>query len=140
MKRVTGALAQGGSKTGGSLTQKSVETDHIVMHVVHHVKRVAEEGIIHKGVAPHHRAHHAHVAVHSFEASTLCSTSGSPLSSDIIVLSYRVSGQSGRISGISNPASVVRHPDGWVLYQIRPDGIGGSTPPSVIMGIGKTSV
>ncbi len=64
MKRVTGALAQGGSKTGGSLTQKSVETDHIVMHVVHHVKRVAEEGVIHKGVAPHHRAHHAHVAVH----------------------------------------------------------------------------
>ena len=44
-------------------------TDHVVVHVVHHVKRVAEEGVIDKGVAPHHRAHHAHVSVHFLHAN-----------------------------------------------------------------------
>jgi len=96
-----------------------METDHIVVHVVHHVKRVAEEGVIHKGVAPHHRAHHAHVAVHSFEASTTVLNFWKPPLFRYYCLRYRVSGQSGRIPGISNPASVVRHPDGWVLYKIR---------------------
>ena len=71
MKRITAALAQERSKTGGSWTQKSMGTDHVVAHVVHHVKRIAEEGVIHEGVAPHHRAHHADVSVHFFEASTV---------------------------------------------------------------------
>jgi hypothetical protein len=75
IKRITAALAQERSKTGGSWTQKSMGTDHVVAHVVHHVKRIAEEGVIHKGVAPHHRAHHAHVSVHFFEASTVLNLS-----------------------------------------------------------------